>query len=145
MCRQCNHAEQMQRAGLQATPAREALLRVFADAEGPLSAKEAIGLALGRGTAMNKVTAYRNLHRFVELGLLHVLVSPDGVERFCPAEETLHPAHAHFACRICARLVCMPWNVSLASRREQTVGRIEDTQVLCRGVCVQCLQQATGA
>lgn len=146
MCSSCNVEELLAEAGLRVTPGRTALLKALSRAAKPLTAGEAIRLARGQGARMDKVTAYRNLHCFWQSGLAHAVAGPDGLERYCLAGPDKHPAHAHFACRTCGKLACLPAESAKVSSPESVpcagvVGRIEQAQVLYTGLCAGCLDK----
>jgi Fur family transcriptional regulator, ferric uptake regulator len=94
-------APSLRAAGLRQTSQREALLRVLAQADRPLSAEEIRSRMLGKRSGLP--TIYRNLGRFVAEGWAETLLAPDQTMRFVRCHSRRH--HHHLQCEACGRTV----------------------------------------
>ncbi len=92
------------------------------------------------GDKMNRVTIYRILNRFEEDGIVHKIVSRDGVAHFARCESDCNhdhhrDNHIHFRCTQCDTISCMEQTVALSLPSSYTV---ENTNFLVSGVCPKC-------
>lgn len=92
------------------------------------------------GESMNRVTIYRILNRFEEDGIIHKIVSRDGVAHFARCSSNCDhnqhtDDHIHFRCKACDTITCMDETVSLAFPSAYTV---ENTNFLVSGTCPKC-------
>jgi Fur family ferric uptake transcriptional regulator len=95
-------------AGLRRTSATLALARLFWEAGDVMLAHSQIESALmARGVAVNRVTLYRLLDRFVAAGLLSRTVDAQRVSRFALASFEAKSA-PHFECDDCHRHFRLP-------------------------------------
>ncbi|MEM1226835.1 MAG: transcriptional repressor [Planctomycetota bacterium] len=130
--------EAIRAAGLRATPARLATLRMLREAVSPLSHAEVAEQLSESG--VDKATAFRNLNDMTEAGLLRRTELGDHVYRFeeVRAGDGDEDAHPHFLCTVCGTVSCMD-NVRLTAgsqRASEAVGEI--TEILLRGRCNDC-------
>lgn len=122
-------------AGLRATPARIATLRLLHDATSPMTHAEVAADLDELG--VDKATAFRNLNDMATAGLLHRTELGDHVWRFelMGQDESTHP---HFICVECGNVSCLD-DVKLTARSlrvSQEVGEV--TEILLRGHCNDC-------
>ncbi|MFT5429730.1 MAG: Fur family ferric uptake transcriptional regulator [Myxococcota bacterium] len=121
-------------AGLRATGARIAALRIMREARKPLSHAEVVDRLSDQ--PWDKATIYRNLIDLATAGLLRRAVMGGRVWRFEDITEADAEAHqhAHFVCTSCGVVECLPDDaVTLSS----TIGKGQvDVQV--RGACDDC-------
>lgn len=90
--------ELVNQTNLKLTPAREAILNIFAKASAPLSYEE-----IKTELAMDKATFYRNITTFEQEGILNGFESNDK-KRYYELSKTLH---AHFICSQCHTVACL--------------------------------------
>ena len=125
-------------AGLRATPARIATLRLLQKASAPLTHAEAASDLENLG--IDKATVFRNLNDMVSAGLLRRTELGDHVWRFELIGDENHDgsAHPHFICVDCGVISCMG-DVKLTAgsmRLSRKVGEV--TEILLRGHCNDC-------
>ena len=107
------------------------------DERGGSARKRARGLELA-GTALDRVTIYRNLLSLTQAGMLVRTQLGDNVWRFeLPlTRASRHGQHPHFVCTDCGHIACLPAsNVQL----QGGVTRNEVSEVQLRGRCASCV------
>ena len=125
-------------AGLRATPARIATLKLLHGATSPLTHAEVAEELHDLG--VDKATVFRNLNDMATAGLLRRTELGDRVWRFeLIAENEGHGwAHPHFVCVDCGTVSCMD-EIKLTAgslRSSQKIGEV--TEILLRGRCNDC-------
>ncbi len=85
---------------LKATPARLLILEVFEHARKPLSVKD-LEIELGKNSAVDMVTLYRNVENLKSLGILSEVNLSSGQAFY---ETTSKPHHHHLICEGCGKL-----------------------------------------
>ena len=125
-------------AGLRATPARIATLKLLHGATSPLTHAEVAEELQDLG--VDKATVFRNLNDMSTAGLLRRTELGDRVWRFeLVAEDEGHgAAHPHFVCVDCGTVSCMD-EIKLTAgsvRLSQQFGEV--TEILLRGRCNDC-------
>ena len=125
-------------AGLRATPARIATLRLLHQATAPLTHAEVSEELQDLG--VDKATVFRNLNDMASAGLLRRTELGDRVWRFELANEDGEEgtAHPHFVCVDCGTVSCMD-EIKLTAgsiRLSQEFGEV--TEILLRGHCNDC-------
>ena len=128
----------IQEAGLRATPARIATLKLLHDATAPLTHAEVADVVQELG--IDKATVFRNLNDLAAAGLLRRTELGDRVWRFeLVTEDDQHgTAHPHFVCIDCGVVSCMD-EVKLTAgsmRISRQFGEV--TEILLRGHCNDC-------
>ncbi|MFT7621182.1 MAG: Fur family ferric uptake transcriptional regulator [Myxococcota bacterium] len=123
-------------AGLRATGARIAVLRVMREAGQPMSHAE-VAETLD-GESWDKATVYRNLVDLAKAGLLRRAVLGDPVWRFEEMGDSTSDghAHAHFVCVTCGTIECLPEDAVTVEANVLRTGTAIDVQL--RGDCVDC-------
>ncbi|MEM6470973.1 MAG: transcriptional repressor [Planctomycetota bacterium] len=125
-------------AGLRATPARLATLRLLQESGAPVSHAE-VAEKLS-STGVDKATAFRNLNDLAEAGLLRRSELGDHVYRFeiFRPGESRDDQHPHFFCTECGTVSCLE-SVKLTARSKRESDKIGTvTEILLRGRCHQC-------
>lgn len=146
MCRHCDGANLLSKAGVEATGNRLAVLEALVRAERPLSTRDVLERVERGAGHMNRVTAYRILDLLAASGVLNRVAAPDRTDRYCLAAAR-HPDHAHFFCRGCGAMYCLaPSVVCLTTAErvalpESSTGQVEGVQVLLQGTCATCTKQ----
>jgi Fur family ferric uptake transcriptional regulator len=129
--------ERIRSAGLRATPARIATLKLLQNSESPLTHAE-VSDAL-HNLEIDKATIFRNLNDLVSKKVLRRSTLGDNVWRFEVIQDTHeHDSHPHFICIDCGAVTCMEGVVlkqktSLANPLLKQV-----TEILLRGQCGEC-------
>ncbi|MEL7497627.1 MAG: transcriptional repressor [Planctomycetota bacterium] len=125
-------------AGLRATPARIATLKLLNQATSPLTHAEVADQLHALG--VDKATVFRNLNDMASAGLLRRTELGDRVWRFelVSNDDGHGSAHPHFVCVDCGAVSCMG-EVKLTAgslRLSQEFGEV--TEILLRGHCNEC-------
>ena len=125
-------------AGLRATPARVATLRLLREATSPMTHADVAERLDDAG--VDKATAFRNLNDMTDAGLLRRTELGDHVYRFeeiRPGEDGTE-THPHFLCTVCGTVSCLD-SVKLTAgsiRESSKVGEV--VEILLRGRCNDC-------
>jgi Fur family ferric uptake transcriptional regulator len=125
-------------AGLKCTRGRVAILEVLGSTERPMT-REEIAARIGRKSP-DKVTIYRALERFVEVGIVHRAFMQRRAWHFELAHNcTESQCHPHFTCTDCGTTHCLTeMTVPLASSPHN--GFVIDRQrVQLEGLCPECV------
>ncbi|MEM6365593.1 MAG: transcriptional repressor [Planctomycetota bacterium] len=125
-------------AGLRATPARVATLRLLRESTSPMTHAEVAEQLDASG--VDKATAFRNLNDMTDAGLLRRTELGDHVYRFeeIRAGEHGSESHPHFVCTVCGSVSCLD-DVKLTAgslRESNRVGEV--VEILLRGRCHEC-------
>ncbi len=91
----------------------------------------------------DRVTIYRTLHAFIEIGLIHKVPSEDGVTRYALClhshshDEPHTHEHIHFLCLSCTKTVCLESDhiPSLVLPKGYTVNEVS---LFVKGLCADC-------
>lgn len=127
----------LRESGLRSTAPRVAVLRVLADADGPLSHSEVLA-HLG-DTDWDPATIYRNLVKLrdAELATVSRLA---GIDRYALASEEGAHEHAHFVCDDCGRVACLPAELTAKLQIDgRWANSVRAASVQLRGECPECL------
>lgn len=125
-------------AGLRATPARVATLKMLRQATSPLTHAEVADQLAENG--VDKATAFRNLNDMADAGLLRRAELGDHVYRFEEVQdgEENSESHPHFLCTVCGTVSCLG-DVKLTAGSQRASKEIgEVTEILLRGRCNDC-------
>lgn len=139
----------LKQAGLRATPARAAVLRLLLQSRSPISHAEVADRI--PDATWDRATAYRNLVDLVKAGLAKRSDLGDHVWRF----EALDPqqaatdhspqTHPHFVCTTCGTVECLPEMTlppaAVVVPRSVALHRVE---VQVKGVCDDCSDDGGG-
>ncbi|MCG8478630.1 MAG: transcriptional repressor [Spirochaetales bacterium] len=126
-------------SALRATAPRLAVLRVLAEAHGPLSHTEVLD-RLGE-TAWDPSTIYRNLVKLRDAGVAPVVSRAEGIDRYAlaHAQGDSH-RHPHFVCEDCGRVACLPVElIASMSMEGPWAASVRRAAVELRGACPDCL------
>jgi Fe2+ or Zn2+ uptake regulation protein len=119
------------------TPQREAILRILAQSEKPLTVEEIRNRMAENLSGIP--TIYRNLERFVLEGWVENILGADQTMRFVRCRSKNH--HHHLQCENCGRAVEVTGcgiPSATAAVESQTGFRITRHQLLFYGVCPEC-------
>ncbi|SVC55784.1 uncharacterized protein METZ01_LOCUS308638 [marine metagenome] len=130
--------EKIRSAGLRATPARIATLRVLHGSESPLTHAEVSDEL--QDLEIDKATVFRNLTDLVARNVIRRSALGDNVWRFEIIKESAHEpdSHPHFICIDCGSVSCME-DVELkrtSTSKSPLFERI--TEIVLRGHCNEC-------
>ncbi|WP_244949109.1 Fur family transcriptional regulator [Mariniblastus fucicola] len=125
-------------AGLRATPARIATLKLLHGASSPLTHAEVSEELHDLG--VDKATVFRNLNDMATAGLLRRTELGDRAWRFelVSDADDEHGAHPHFVCVDCGTVSCMD-QIKLTAGSMRLSKEFGDvTEILLRGHCKDC-------
>ncbi|MBC7358213.1 MAG: transcriptional repressor [Desulfacinum sp.] len=141
MCERCDYSGLLRAVGLRPTLHRLAVLRVVGAAPAPMTAQD-VYEAVQTDRPINRVTVYRVLDSLVESGLVEKISAGDRSFRYGLAPNEHHPRHAHFFCRQCGLMACLPPE-SLPVPWQDASGALpgvaEKVEIRVDGICEQCL------
>lgn len=129
---------QIREKGLKVTPARQEVIRILATTHQAYSHAELEGLF----ESMDRVTLYRVLKDFEDVGLVHKIMDIDGVTRFalckhsCPDGHHVDD-HVHFNCRACHKMFCLD-KVQVPVVKMPQGFKAEGAHTLIYGYCKSC-------
>lgn len=133
-----NAAQEIKDKGLKVTHAR---VKVFdtLQPEGLALSHMELEPLLGK---IDRITLYRILNDFEEVGLVHKVIDMDGVTRFaiCRQNCTTHhhnDNHIHFNCTVCHKMYCLD-NVSLPGIVLPEGFRATGQSTIIYGSCTMC-------
>lgn len=126
-------------AGLRATPARSATLRLLRESSTPMT-HAAVADHLAE-TGIDQATAFRNLNDLADAELVRRTELGDHVWRFeaIGTEEDHKSGHPHFLCVDCGAVSCLDDVKLTAGSLRQSAKIGEVTEILLRGHCNGCL------
>ncbi len=126
-------------AGLKNTSTRRSVLEVFQKNSYALNYNE---IQENLGVQLDKVTIYRNLKTFEEVGIIHQVPDMGGSIRYalCShqcSENHHHDSHVHFNCHKCEKTYCLE-NTQIPHLTLPKGYLVEDMTVLVKGICEAC-------
>ncbi len=123
--------------GQRQTRQRDAILRVIAQADGPLSVPEIHERARREHAPTGLATIYRTLKLLQEGGQIQSVILPSGESRFEPSERG---HHEHFQCRGCQHVFDLH-ECPLQLPRDTVLGGgfvVQDHELTLYGLCPDC-------
>ncbi|WP_269854391.1 Fur family transcriptional regulator [Streptomyces sp. RPT161] len=131
-------AERLRAAGLRATRPRLAVTEALRAMGGHHTADEVHAHLVEHGTPLPRTSVYNALVTLSELGVvLRADVGPGAA-----VYEFAETWHHHFVCRRCGRVSDVSCLVGAKPclTAGQDVGRVDEAQVIFRGICHDCLR-----
>jgi Fe2+ or Zn2+ uptake regulation protein len=125
--------QQLRAAGLKATPARMAVLRLLRRSAAPLHVRDVLR-ALGR-RAPDQATVYRALRSFSAAGVVDEVLLQAGAVRF---EIAARPHHHHVTCERCGRIEDVTAGCVKLRPAPAAFRRITQHAVEFSGICKKC-------
>ena len=126
--------------GQRQTRQRDAILRVIAEADGPLSVPEIHDLARREHPGTGLATIYRTLKLLQDGGQIQSVILPSGESRF---ETARRGHHEHFQCRGCEHVFDLH-ECPLKLPRGSALGGgfiVEDHELTLYGLCPDCAEK----
>lgn len=119
---------------MRVTSGRMALLRVFADASGPLALDEAVELCGTHGG--DRATVWRNLQALADKGVLNPLHGAGRRQHF---ELNHDHAHVHVVCTDCGRVACVDVEPPEMTNAKAPDGwKLSSREMTLWGACPDC-------
>ena len=133
-------SQMLDRAGIEATPLRLAVVRAMAGQEGAMAAGDILAL-VRRDRPANRVTLYRILDLLVEKGLARRHSAGDRAQRYCLEPGGAGLPHGHAYCVRCGRMQCLPAPAGLLDVAALGLGlamEVLAVEVRIDGICAAC-------
>lgn len=127
--------QQLRDFGLRSTAPRLAVLELLLDADRPMTHTDIVE-QLGQ-EQWDQATIYRNLVKFVEVGLARVASEVGRMSRYELIRDDPHP-HPHFVCVSCGIVECMADVAISASAQSAWTDAIQSAQIQLHGICPEC-------
>lgn len=130
-------ADLLRRHRLRSTPVRRAVVDCLRDSTAARTLAELDAAADG-----DRVTLYRTLKSFEEVGLIHRVADASGQVHYALCGEACGPEahaheHAHFRCNSCSQTYCLPEARTPAPVLPKGY-RVQEVHVTYQGTCQQC-------
>ena len=133
--------EELRDLGLRATAPRIAVLLLLRSADRPLSHGEVVD-RLGTDD-WDRATIFRNLGKLVEMDLARVASHLGGITRYeAVSNDGKDHLHAHFSCRLCGFVSCLPDTALPLPRDPEWQAAVEGAEVQVVGTCPSCRKSA---
>ncbi len=132
--------ELLKNHGVRITGIRKDIVSVVLESGSAISCKE---IKERLGDNFDRVTVYRTLNTFVDEGIMHMVTTPDGVQRYAlcasGACENHHheDRHIHFLCSKCGRTYCL--NYHEEPKIDIPKGyMVTSYEISASGICAEC-------
>lgn len=128
--------------GLRLTGGRVEILGVLHDAQAALSHAE---IKNKLSTPLDRITTYRTLLSFKRKGLVLAIPDPQsGITKYCLNKPELPVYHAHFKCKDCHVLTCLPLDAErMASISIPAEYVVHTYFFVLEGLCARCRKKET--
>ena len=129
--------------GLRKTPFRQMVLGTFVEASPRAMSRLEVEQALKESAIkVDRVTLYRTLKSFEDVGLIHVAIDSSDEQKYalCSDDCSVHQhedSHAHFYCKTCQQTFCLE-GVTIPRVDVPEAYQLEETQLVLSGVCEKC-------
>lgn len=124
--------------GLRCTPVRELIYSLIANSDTAYSLAE---LETELET-VDKSSISRNLHLFLEIGLIHQIQDDSGIAKYALSQnpDGIHlQNHAHFYCLKCEKTICLDQlSLDLNTFSLPEGFSVEGYSLLLKGICPEC-------
>ena len=119
------------------TQARVAVLRALGGLAGHPTADEVLAAVVADETPVSRATVFNVLDDLVAVGLAMRADAGPGAARY----EAATSFHHHFVCKHCGSVADVPCadEDALCIDPGGVAGRVDDAQVIFRGLCAKCL------
>ncbi len=139
----CNAAELLRLKNVKVTKNRIAILNEIISSNNPVNAID-LHNGLPEQLTVNLATVYRMLKLFVDVGILREAIADNGTQYFEMA--CVHnPAHAHFQCSQCKRIICLSpltFEDTILFSEASKIGEINEINIKLKGICQKCRSTA---
>jgi len=142
MKHQINHEKDLQNAGLESTPVRQAVLHIIEEQKSPIDVASIVSSLESHNIKADKVTVYRILDLLAEKGLIARLEFQEGKFRY----EVATSDHHHLICLNCGKIDAIEdnWIEDLEKEIKQKKGFIvQRHSIEFYGLCAECQKKST--
>jgi Fe2+ or Zn2+ uptake regulation protein len=131
--------ERLRQAGLKATQPRLLVLGLLQELGGHRSADELLKELQARGSDVSRASVYNVIDTLVSRGLVMLADAGPGPALY----EVSLTWHHHFVCISCGRIIDIPCVVGEKPclLPDWLPGTIEETQIIFRGRCADCIAE----
>jgi Fur family transcriptional regulator, ferric uptake regulator len=135
---QLNTKETIRAAGIKSTINRVAVLEYISTVNRPLSHSDIV-MALENKSG-DQATIYRNLHKFVSVGILRIASQASGITHYeLHTKEKTGQQHSHFVCQECGTVSCLPAIKISKTMDDKWKEVIKTAEVQFVGKCPECI------
>jgi Fe2+ or Zn2+ uptake regulation protein len=133
-------SERLRQADLKATRPRLLVLRLLQEMAGHRTIDELVKGLKARGTPLPRASVYNVIDTLVSRGLVMLADAGPGPALY----EVSFTWHHHFVCTECGQVIDIPCikGEKPCLLPDRVPGIVEETQIIFRGRCAQCLQKA---
>jgi Fe2+ or Zn2+ uptake regulation protein len=130
--------DRLRDAGLRVTRARIAVLEALERLGDHPTADEIHASIIGTGNRVSRATVFNAVDDLTAASLVMRADAGPGAARY----EAAAAAHHHFICNRCGKVldVAVAGPTTVATPLPGVPGRVDDTQIIYRGVCSSCLE-----
>ena len=125
---------------LSITPCRLAILKLFSNKTAAISSSN---IEESVKSGFDRVTIYRTLKSFLEIGIIHKIPDDNGEIKYalcredhCPDHVHVHE-HLHFKCIQCSETSCLA-EIKVPKINVPDCYTIMTTNILVQGICKNC-------
>lgn len=126
----------LKNAGLKTTTIRREMLEIFLNSDIALTHADICCKLEGE---FDKVTVYRNIHTFIEKGVIHQVPGDSRSAKYACADTGIkhEDSHAHFICEECGNTYCLELKGGKGFDLPDSF-TIHNLSVVAEGVCSVC-------
>lgn len=134
-------AEILQRYQLRSTPVRRAVIEFMQQQQGASSSHD-----LAAAIVSDRVTLYRTLQTFEEVGLIHKVQDGSATDKYALCGDECGPkghshTHPHFRCDNCDSTFCLD-QTRLPEPVLPKGYQLRDVMIVYQGTCQDCISSA---
>ena len=135
-----NYEQAIKSKGLRLTNPRKDVYRFINASKNALSHAD---IELNFRKEYDRVTIYRTINTFIEVGLIHEILDTSGMKyAVCKSNCISHQHkdnHLHFKCSVCKKLECL-YEIEIKSFKLPKNYNATSVNILIEGICSECKQ-----
>lgn len=136
--------QRLEQMGVRVTPVRQLVYQALQDSDYAQSLSDLEAML----QTVDKSSIFRNLHLFIEVGLVHQIQDDSGIAKYAlsqDAEGVLGENHAHFVCLGCEKTICLEEvDLDMSQIKLPADYTSEQFSILLKGYCDECRRKGRG-